>query len=474
MRRARAFLFQRLGLALAAVSAALLSGCVLTPRGTGQEKARLNEAGKPFEPPVEKRHLPELSETPTWRETLHRAFLANGDLEAAYFEWKAAIERIDMSATWPNSNLQLGFEYMFSSERMKSWDRTTVTAGFDPSMSLSLPNKVAKAGQAALEGARAAGYRFESAKFDIQRRVLGQYLDLALAEEKIRIQRDNVGLLRLVSESAENRVQAGGPQQDLLKAQIEYRLAENELANLESEARSMRAMLNGMLARDPQAAFRTTALPAPRPLAADDAQLIAAGIGRNPELAGLARQVAGRQNALEMARLAYLPDISPTAGFTGSISQFAGAMVMLPTAMPMIRGQVAEARAMLRSTEAMARQAQRDRAAGFVANLYAMRNAERQTQAFEQRILPAAQQALDSSRQSYAAGTVGFVELIDAQRTLLDVRLMIAEARIEREKRLAEMEALAGVDVETLSAIPSPGTPGEGKGEGPATTRETR
>jgi outer membrane protein TolC len=81
-----------------------------------------------------------------------------------------------------------------------------------------------------------------------------------------------------------------------------------------------------------------------------------------------------------------------------------------------------------------------------------MRNAERQAALFEQRILPLAQQALDSSRQAYAAGTVGFVELIDAQRTLLDVRTMIAEARIEREKRLAEMEALAGVDIETLSS----------------------
>jgi hypothetical protein len=29
---------------------------------------------------------------------------------------------------------------------------------------------------------------------------------------------------------------------------------------------------------------------------------------------------------------------------------------------------------------------------------------------------------------------------------------MIAEARIEREKRLAELEALAGVDIETLAA----------------------
>jgi outer membrane protein TolC len=325
-----------------------------------------------------------------------------------------------------------------------------VTAGFDPSVNLALPNKVAVGAKAAYDAAQAAGFRFRAAKFDIQKRVLSGYLDLALAQEMIRIRHDNVELLRLVSQSAENRVQAGGPQQDLLKAQIEFRMSENQLANLESEARVMRAMLNGMLARDPQTSLNTPSLPEPRPVPVDDDRLIAAGVDQNPELSALARQVEGRRDALELAELAYLPDINPFGGFTGSVSQFLGATVMLPTTIPMIRGQIDESRAMLRSTQSMARQARKDQAASFVANLFAMRNAQRQAELFEQRILPVAQQALDSSRQAYASGTIGFVELIDAQRTLLDVRLMIAEARTEREKRLAELEALAGVDVETL------------------------
>jgi len=70
---------------------------------------------------------------------------------------------------------------------------------------------------------------------------------------------------------------------------------------------------------------------------------------------------------------------------------------------------------------------------------------------FRERILPAAQQVLNSSRQAYTAGSVGFADLIDSQRTLLEVRQMIAESRIERERRLAELEALAGVDIETLA-----------------------
>ena len=98
---------------------------------------------------------------------------------------------------------------------------------------------------------------------------------------------------------------------------------------------------------------------------------------------------------------------------------------------------------------------QRDRAARFVASLVAMRNAERQTELLNQQILPLAQQALAASRQSYATGTVGFADLIDAQRTLIDVRYTLAEARVERETQLAELEALAGTDVEAL-ARPTP------------------
>jgi len=40
---------------------------------------------------------------------------------------------------------------------------------------------------------------------------------------------------------------------------------------------------------------------------------------------------------------------------------------------------------------------------------------------------------------------VGFADLIDSQRTLLELRQLIAESSIERERRLVELEALAGV-----------------------------
>lgn len=439
-------------LLLAGVLASMLSGCVLSPKGTQQERARIEQAGKPYEPPVEKRQLPELSQPTIWQQVLQRAFLANGELESAYFDWKAAYSRITEASAWPNSNVSLGFEYMFSSEKLKSWDRTTVSAGFDPAGGLASPLKISKAAEVALEATRAAGERFRTVKFDLQRRVLEAYLDLALTEEKVRVQRATVALLRQLVNSAANRVEAGGAQSDLIKARTDTQMAENDLASLEAQARQQRATLNGMMERDPQATLvLAPTLPPPRPVAADDAALIAAGVDRNPELASLAHQVAGRKDAVDLARLAYLPDINPSAAFTGSLSQTVGAMLTVPTNLPGIAGAIDEAKAMLRSTEAIARQTRSDRAASFVATLYAMRDSERQADLFRQKIIPSAQQLLSSSQQAYASGAVNFVDLVDSQRTLLQAQLLVAQAQIDREKRLAELEALAGVDVETLA-----------------------
>ena len=428
---------------------ALLSGCVLAPKEADEQRARLQAAGEPYRVPFERRALPQLPPQPTWADVLRRAFLANGELEAAYHEWAMAVARIPQAGAYPNSPVALGFEYMFSGERMKAFDRTSVTAGFDEA--LAFPTKVYQAAKVATRDAEAAGERFLAAKFALQRRVLTDWSDYALAAEQARIQRENLSLLRLLLETAGGRVRAGGPQRDLLRTQIEYRLAQNRLADIDAGLPQARARLNAMLGRPADAPLPPPgALPPARPLPADDAALIAAAAAANPELAGLARLVEGRRDALELARMQYIPDITPAAGFTGTVEQFVGLGVMLPTVIPQIQGMTREARADLRRVEALYRQTRLDRQAQVVAALYVLRNSERQAALFADQVLPASERVLADVRRAYTAGTADYLQLIDAQRTLLDVRLLLAESRTVRERSLADLEALAGVDVETL------------------------
>ena len=447
------FLTRGGALAAAVAAAVLLSGCVLAPKEAKREQARVDQAGAVYRGRFEQRDLPELPPDPTWRNVLRRSLLANGQLEAAYHEWAMAVARIPQAGAYPNSSVMLGYEYMFSDESLKAWDRTTLSAGFDPSQSLLLPNKVYQDAKVATRDARAAGERFAAAKFDLQRRVLNEWIDYALAAERARIARENASLLRLLNETAAGRVRAGGSQQDLLRTDIEYRMADDELRKAESELPRMRAMLNAMLGRDADAPLEPPAsLPDPRPVPGDDATLLALGVGANPELRALTHETRGRRDALERARMEYLPDVNPFAAITGDVAQVIGADVMLPTVLPRLRGMVTEARAGLRRARAIARQTRLDRAAEYVAAVYALRDTERQAALFEQQVLPSAQRVLDTARQSYTAGTGAYLELIEAQRTLLDVRLTLAEARAAREKNLVDLEALAGVDVETITA----------------------
>lgn len=434
------------------LSPLLVGGCVLAPREAKEEQARLNDAGQIYRQTFEQRDLPELPAQPSWRDVLHRAFLANGELEAAYWEWAMAVSRIQQAGAYPNSPVTLGFEYMFSDESMKSWDRTTLMAGFDAGQSLVLPNKAYQSGKIATRDAQAAAERFAAAKFALQRRVLNAWSDYALLAEQVRIQRENASLLKLLNDTAAGRVQAGGPQQDLLRAEIEYRMSDDALRTMESRLPQMKSMLNAMLGRPADAPLPPPkTLPEARPVPAEDAALLAAGVHASPELKALSFESVGRADALERARMEYLPDVNPFAALTGDVTQVIGFEVMLPTVLPRIRGMVKEARADLRRVQAMSRQVGLDRAAEYVGAVYWMRNSERQAALFERQILPAAERVLENVRQSYTAGTGIYLDLIEAQRTLLDVRLTIAEAKAAREKSLADMEALAGIDVETLT-----------------------
>jgi outer membrane protein, heavy metal efflux system len=440
-----------------------LSGCVIKPQAASREPERLDAVGRDFgyvtSRTVDPRpNTPDLPTSPTWKDVLERAFRANGDLEAAFHEWAMAVERIDQAGTWPTSNVELGFDYMFSSERMKTFDRMTFSAGLMDAT--ALPNKTYENASVAWREAQAASERFRAAKFDLQMRVLQAWADYALQAERVRIQEANLDLLRLVSETAASRVRAGGAQQEQLRADVELRLAENELATARTTLDQQRASLNALLRRAPDAPLQPPAtMPEPRPLPATDDGLLAAGVANNADLAALGFDVEARHAAIRRARLEYLPEINPMAAFTGSVSQSLGAAITVPTQIPRIRAMVAESRADLRRVEASLAQARSDRAGRFAATLIALRDAERRAQLFNRDVLPLAEQTLDLTRRSYGAGSSTYLDLIDTQRTLLDVRLMAAEAATMRERMLAELEALAGMDIETVRPTASSSTP---------------
>jgi outer membrane protein TolC len=429
--------------------AALLSlaGCAVHPAGEEAERARAHEAGKDYEDDA---RPPALPDRPGPMDYLRHAFFANGALRARYWDWRAALEQIPQDASPPNAALSFG--YLFGGASMKAWDRTTLGIGNEPMSMIPFPTKLAAAGRRALEQARAAGLRFEAEKFALQGRVLIAYADLALLAESIRIREEQLALLRTIVELAAVRVRSGGGmQQDLLKAQTDVDLADNALRALRARVPAAAARLNALAGRPADApAPPPDALPPPRPLGVADADLIRIGSERSPELAALARDVAGREEALALAKQAYLPDLGLSFSVTGSVSRMLEGMATLPLRLEAIGAGIEQARAWVRAAEASKAQYARDVAAGFVLNLAVLRDAERQAALYETVLIPRARQTVQLVQTAYAANRATFLDLVDAERMLLDLRLTAAELRTARERALAAIETWSAVDAETL------------------------
>ncbi len=446
------------GIILAGVvlATALLAGCVLRPEGLDDEAERASQAGAPFRQPWEQRDLPELPASPAWAEVIERVQLADGDVEAAWHDWNAAIERVSVEAGWPNTNLALNLAVALEGG-MSLWDRTVIGLGFDPMEMLDLPSRRAQAGRVALAEAVAAGRRFDAARLGARRQAQEALLDYALWAERLAIADEWHQLLAADVASTTARVAGGAPQQDILQASIARDLSRNELLALQAEGPALASRLDALLGRQPVAALQPPALPPPREIP-DDATLLSAGVDGNPGLAALASDAGARQERLRAAELRYLPAAAPSFSTGGSAPDTIGLMVSVPITLPALDAAVAQARSELAAAQAVARQAGLDAAARYVSSLSALRAAERQADVLQQSVLPAAGQLARGVEAAYASGAAGFAEIVAARRVALDSRAMLAEARVERERQLAILEELAGRDLD-LTAFPPAAIP---------------
>ena len=419
-----------------------LAGCAMRPAGESAERRHAAEAGRPYADAV---ILPILPANPAPQDYLHYAFLRNADLHARYWEWRSAIERIPQEASFPS--VAVPFSVMFGGGGMTLWNRTTLGLSNDPMSDIPFPTKLSTAGQEALEQARAAGLRFEAAKFLLQSQVLGAFDDLALLGETIRLREADAQLLRLMTRLAAARAQTAAGQPALLKAQTALDMAENDLSNLRAQVAPAAAKLNALLGRPATDPVPLPAsLPPLRALPLDDADVLRLGAERSPALQALAQEVAGKKEALALAKQAYIPDFGLSASITGSIAQTLGGMLVLPTRIEAIRAGVAEAEANLKAASAAQTQYEHDLAASFVLNLYLLRNDDRQIKLFQETIIPRAREMIELAQNSYSTGSLPISDVVEAERELLNARLVTAQLIVERDKALLAIEAGAAVD----------------------------
>lgn len=427
-----------------------LAGCTVHPAGESAERRSASEAGRAFAHRFEDRSLPALSNHPTPDELVRYAMMANADLEQKFWDWRSAIEQIPQEGT-PQTTLAINAATNVTRGRTALAD-TVLTAQNMPSMMIPWPGKLTAAARQALESARAAGLRFRQAQFDLRGKVLAAYDDYALTAELIRLEQANAELLDTTVMVVEIRNRAGSASQaDLLKARNELDLSRNDIRTLRAQLPAQRAALNALLGRAPDAPLDPPAsLPADRPLAISDSQLLALAVRQNPSLAALERDIRSKENGVELARLQYFPDVA--VGVSSDLAAITQSLMGM-VSVPLLRHEaldaaISQAQANLRSSQAMLRQSRNDLNARVVMDIVAVRDAARQLHLFQHAILPRAQQVVALTRSAYETGRSTLLDVLDSQRSLISLRRLTATLRAAEDKQLADLESITAMPLD--------------------------
>ena len=243
---------------------------------------------------------------------------------------------------------------------------------------------------------------------------------------------------------------------DVIKAQVSVAQSENDLIANERGVANARSALNRLLGRvlgAPIEAADSLAIPSAPP---DLAQLEAIAMARRPELRGLAHEQAGARASLKLAQQYLIPDLDFSVTRSRPYGQAAEYETGIGIGLPIFfwqhqRGEVAEARHRTSELEAQ----YRDVAAQVgedLRNAYATASTSlRQAIYLRDQLVPAAREAYRIASTSYSLGGSSALEVIDAQRTLLDAQTQYAAALAAVNDAIADLERATGAPLSTVS-----------------------
>ncbi len=431
----RRWLTGAVGLVLAG---GLLAGCKGIPtKGEKAARRQAEEAAKAYRPQGDKPALPELTADSGLSNYLAFAMLNQPKVEVAYYDWLASIERITQARSLPDP--QLTFQM----------DIQNIVTSVMPGLmgTIPWPDKLRVGAEIASAEGQSRYFAFQSAvltsAFDVKR----AYYQLYFLAEKLRVDRETLQLLSDLEKSARAQNEVGkATLQDVLRVQIEQDSLKTEIANLEDSRSALMAQFKaalGLGGTDPEPPmpnrFESTALD----LSGD--QVFEAALAQNTQLKAMAADVRAAEAAITLAKRSRLPDFS--LGLMADVKMNPTmyrplGTVSLPIWRDKIAAQIAEAQATKRSVQARLSDEQIKLAVDVTERMYLYREATRNFGVLNDQLVPKAHQSLEVARAGYLSGRLEFINVIDAERTLLGFQLDKVEVAAQREVVLAELSLI--------------------------------
>ena len=376
-------------------------------------------------------------------------------LQLAFERWASAHERAAGAGALPEPRLSWS-EFVEELETRTGPQRRRI------GLSQGFPWPGQLGAREALERAQAEALwsDVERARLEVARDVelaWHEYAHLGRAE---RINAELLALLRGLEPAVQSRVRGGGGQRDLLRLQI-------EIGRLEDQGRGLARRRPALWARLADAmSFAETPgeLPAPEqpevgPGAiepTDREEAFERALGSSPALARLARELEVSERTLDLAELAGKPDFqlaldyfdtgrarAPVSG-SGDDPFAVGLSMSLPVRTGRYAAGEREARHRIRAARLELDTAESSLRAAIEEAAFDVDDAARRVALYRDSLLPRASEGMRLAASSYRTGELSLLDLIDAERVLLEFDLAYWRASKEYHQGRARLAALIG------------------------------
>ena len=361
--------------------------------------------------------------------------------------------RIPQAGAWPDPKISLSYGgNLFPPFTLMGGDPSS-TRQISAEQEIPYPGKTRLRSQIAEREADAESLAYEAVRRRVAAEVKQTYFDLYFADQSLSTLRKDHELLEKFEKIAENRYAVGqAAQQDVLKAQVELSKLVERRTLLEQTRRTLEAQLNSFRDRPVETPVATRAEIRPSVLTYQLDDLVAAAQENYPVLKRQRTFVEGSRLAVALAQKDVRPNWS--LGYTymqrSNLPDMYG--VTISTTLPIFRRNkqdqaVAEAAANLEA----GRQAE---AYELVLLRYRVKQEFLEVQAtdqlmqlFAKGIVPQSSLALEASLATYEVGKTDFLTVLSNFTTVLDYELAYHQQLVNRQKALARLEELTGLDL---------------------------
>ncbi len=376
----------------------------------------------------------------------------NAELRAAFYRWKASVHKINQAVALEDP--QFSFKEFIDAVETRLGPQKEM---YSVSQMLPFPGKLSAKGDVATSKSRQAHAEYQKTKLNYLFELKDAYFEYWYLHKNILVTEKNMELLKHFEGVAQSKFKSSqSSNQDLLKAQVELGILQNEILTLNDYRNPVIARLNAVLNRDIDLSIAWPEELDHQVIDLDKEYVFGQFLENNPDLKKSNQRIIEAKKNVWLARLDYLPDFMigydyirvdqrPIALIdNGKDTSAAMVKINVPLWFGKQQSQLDEAKSLESVSDAERIQLEKNLAAKIETVIFKLKDAARQIQLYRDALIPKAEQSLKASETAYSAGNIDFLNLIDSERTLLKFQLSYYRSIRDYEKRLSELEMIVG------------------------------